>query len=166
LAPYLNKAVVEMLPQTKYNPNAAVHKMHESINDLPVISATTNQLFWPASESRHFTRIDAGKAFKDGLLPADMRIPHPQMVEKHLLETNMSRAARMSEQANLVAVLPKKANNKVKMIGGGNFDLRVEQVNVESTGKTGRSRKGVGHRYGMPHEDRKRGQIKIPTSVE
>jgi hypothetical protein len=167
LAPFLAEAIANMLPQTHYNPNRENPKSHESINDVPVISATTNQIFWSTSESRHFTREDAGKSFREDLLPADVRIPHPQMVEKAKTESSMSRAARMSEQSGWKENLPERKNqDDIKLIGGGNWDLRVEDVNVETTGPTGRSRKGIGHRYGMPHEDRKRGQIKIPTSVE
>jgi hypothetical protein len=54
---------------------------HEPINDLIVHPATRQQLFVPVSESRHFTRVDAGKAFDNDLLPADARIPHPELVQ-------------------------------------------------------------------------------------
>lgn len=36
---------------------------HESINDLPVHPLTNPQIFWPVSESRQFTRVDAGRVF-------------------------------------------------------------------------------------------------------
>src|ERR1700753_2474742 len=71
---------MSMLPQTTYQKNKPI-MAHESIDDLPVHPATTQQIFWPSSESREFTRIDAGKVFKPDLLPADLRIPHPQTVE-------------------------------------------------------------------------------------
>ena len=45
------------------------------------------------------------------------------------------------------------------------WEFRFRDVSVESVGKDGRDRRGVGARYGMPHEDRKKGQIKIPTRV-
>ena len=46
------------------------------------------------------------------------------------------------------------------------WEFRFRDISVESVGKDGRSRSGVGARYGMPHEDRKKGQIKIPRRVE
>jgi hypothetical protein len=170
----MNEAVMNMLPQTQYNPNIR-NKPHESINDLPVISHTTNQQFWITSESRQFTREDAGKAFFDGLLPADKRIPHPEMVDKMRLEMGHGKWSRFKATQEKIGtnsasesgsqITEKLPLDFVKIHGGGKWDLRVESVNVER-GRTERSRMGVGHRYGMPHEDRKRGQVKIPTSVE
>lgn len=49
---------------------------------------------------------------------------------------------------------------------GGKWEFRFKDISVQDVGKDGRSRKGVGFRYGLPAQDRKRGQIKIPTRVE
>lgn len=44
--------------------------------------------------------------------------------------------------------------------------FRFRDVKVDlRVGRDGRGRQGVGARYGVPHEDRKKGQIKIPTRV-
>ena len=51
------KAVLDMLPKTEYSKDTRT--VHESINDLPVHPATTQQIFHPTSESRVFTRADA-----------------------------------------------------------------------------------------------------------
>jgi len=51
-----------MLPLTPYNPGQPPVP-HESINDLPIHRLTAPQLFHPTSESRHFTRVDAGRVF-------------------------------------------------------------------------------------------------------
>ena len=48
----------------------------------------------------------------------------------------------------------------------GRWEFRFRDVQVEDVGNDGRARRGVGARYGFPHEDRKRGQVKIPTRVE
>lgn len=48
----------------------------------------------------------------------------------------------------------------------GRSVFRFQDIKVEDVGLDGRSRKGVGARYGIPHQDRKIGQIKIPTRVE
>ena len=46
------------------------------------------------------------------------------------------------------------------------WEFRFREMQAESAGRDGRAVGGVGARYGMPHEDRKKGQIKIPTTVE
>ena len=46
------------------------------------------------------------------------------------------------------------------------WDFNFEDISAEKTGKDGRGQHAVGLRYGMPLEDRKKGQIKIPTKVE
>ena len=46
------------------------------------------------------------------------------------------------------------------------WEFRFRDIRVEDVGRTGRDKRGVGARYGFPHEDRKRGQVKIPTKVE
>jgi hypothetical protein len=159
-----------MLPQTQYTPDKMTP--HESVNDLPVHQASTQQIFWPTSESMHFTREDAGKVFNDHLLPADMRIPHPEMVQKTQLESGASRSMRMkleqwlkdrdeAEHEKKIAV-----DDTTKTLNRGKWSFKIETVNVDATvGKDGRGRKGVGWRYGMPFDDRKRAIVKIPTSV-
>lgn len=52
------------------------------------------------------------------------------------------------------------------VVPGRRWDFRFQDVSAEVVGKDGRGRKAVGIRYGMPHEDRKKGQVKIPTKVE
>lgn len=48
----------------------------------------------------------------------------------------------------------------------GRWEFRFRDVSVEDAGRDGRGRRGVGARYGMPHEDRKKGIVKIPRRVE
>lgn len=52
------------------------------------------------------------------------------------------------------------------VVPGGRWEFRFQDVNIEKGGKDMRGPNGVGARYGVPHQDRKRGQIKIPTRVE
>lgn len=47
----------------------------------------------------------------------------------------------------------------------GRWEFRFRDVSVEDVGRDGRGRRGVGARYGMPHEDRKKGVVKIPRRV-
>jgi hypothetical protein len=170
-----------MLPQTPFRPNGPANKQitpHESINDLPVHARTRQQLFYPTSESRQFTREDAAKAFHEDLLPADKRIPHPELIvlEKEALE-GLSRDARYERQRerDLKAQEEKAAAEERKrkweqrtqrIVPGRRWDFKFQDISAEKTGKTGRSRNAVGIRYGVPHDDRKSGMVKIPTSVE
>ncbi|USW52046.1 Putative ribosomal protein S35 [Septoria linicola] len=180
LAKAYNEAVLAMLPQTPYKPNNPKQQIfeHESVNDLPVHPTTRQQLFVPVSESRQFTREDAAKAFHDKLLPADKRIPHPELItlEKEHLD-GVSRADRWARQQQRDQAAreakDKAAERKAaweertqRIVTTRRWDFKFQDISAEKVGKTGRSREGVGARYGMPHEDRKRGMVKIPTSVE
>lgn len=181
--PY-SKAVLDMLPQTPYidqtlpeNRNARPVP-HESINDLFVHPATRQQLFVPVAESRKFTRVDAGKAFHNDLLPADERIPHPELVlaereiaEGYSLRERKARAGDRleAEEAEKIAKDAAARAEELRnrhVVPQRRWDYVFTDVSVEQAGKNGRGAKGVGWRYGFPHEDRKKGQVKIPTRVE
>jgi len=171
---------MNMLPKTLYledQPEAILGKQpHESINDLPVHRSTGQQIFYPTSESRVFTRVDAAKAFHEKLLPADDRVPHPELAIMYkekldgLLpgEIKQRAAARQGakeqEQAR-IAVRRAKEEARVKKIDTGRWEYRIEDINVDRAGKDGRGSTGVGWRYGAPHMDRSRGKVKIPTAV-
>lgn len=177
-APY-SRQVLAMLPQTQYRGEKVEPQAHESINDLPVHPATTAQIFYPASESRAFTREDAGHAFRPGLLPADRRIPHPELVQLEKMKLNgapkdeitdaMIKYSADEAKAIEMRKLAQKAREakEVKVYKGFRWDFKFTDFSLDNTiGSNERSRKAVGARYGMPHEDRKRGQVKIPTSVD
>ena len=167
-----------MLPSTPFNASKPVP--HESINDLPVHAATLPQIFHPVSESRAFTRIDAGKVFDPHLLPADERIPHPELIEDYrdsiyggltgpALETK--RQERMKEELRSRAEMQKRQMKKEEEMtkkvlpSESRWEWRFQEIRVEDVGENGRGLKGVGARYGVPPQDRKRGQVKIPTRV-
>lgn len=169
-----------MLPQTPYtpnDPNKTIHR-HESVNDLPVHPRTRQQLFYPTSESRQFTREDAAKAFDENLLPADKRIPHPELItlEKESLAgiareerfaNQQARDLKAKQQAAEAAERKRKWEERtLRVVPGRRWDFKFQDISAEKTGKDGRSRAAVGVRYGMPHDDRKSGKVKIPTSVE
>jgi hypothetical protein len=150
---------------------------HEPINDLIVHPATRQQLFVPVSESRHFTRADAGKAFDNDLLPADARIPHPELVQA---EREISQGLSFEERTRLAVdrLAVEQAEKKrieekkqaelraLKVVPKRRWDFVFQDVSVDAVGRDGRSHKGVGWRYGVPHQDRKKGVVKIPTKVE
>ncbi|KAF2453938.1 eukaryotic mitochondrial regulator protein-domain-containing protein [Lineolata rhizophorae] len=174
--PYAN-AILSMLPQTPYKPVGGAHP-HEPINDLPVHQATGTQLFHPTSESRPFTRADAGRAFAPSLLPADQRIPHPELIarERVRLAGGSAREARAAEQeaaseADKLAEEKEKKERETReaqtrTVRGRRWDFKFREVNADEVAGNERSPKGVGWRYGFPHEDRKKGQVKIATKVE
>jgi len=180
LASAYNKAVLSMLPQTPFTPRSS-HKQihpHESINDIPVHSWTRQQIFYPTSESRQFTREDAARVFDETLLPADKRIPHPELIvlEKEQLE-GVSREQRWErQQARDAAALAQRQNEELKKrkfeqqtqrtVPGRRWDFKFQDISAEQTGKDGRNPAGVGIRYGVPQKDRKINTVKIPTSVE
>lgn len=95
------------------------------------------------------------------------------MIDQIAARTNTTRSIAMERmREDLEIKLNKEATEKARkeqestlVVQGPRFDFKIEDVNVDWVGKDGRSRKGVGYRYGMPHEDRKRGLIKVPTSA-
>ena len=179
LAKPYSRAVMAMLPQTPY-PNTSwtgVVQPHESINDLPVHAATQQQIFYPTSESRQFTRVDAARIFADGLLPADLRVPHPELIEDERLRLEGVGAKDIAERAEARS---KEAYEKkaafderkrareaaaLKVVPGVRWDFKFREVSVDAAGETGRGKNGTGWRYGVPLYDRRRGEIKIPTRV-
>lgn len=167
-----------MLPQTKPALDRSAPKRHENIHDLPVHPSTLLQVFHPTSESRQFTRVDAGRVFHPDLLPADKRIPHPEVIErlKDKAEgfTTSERDTRMKER---FAKLQKQQDEKLektkraverhtKTVSGARWDFKFSDVHAEDAGRHGRGRRAVGWRYGQPVMDRKKDQVKIPIKVD
>jgi hypothetical protein len=175
LATAYAKAVLDMLPQTQHN--GRINAPHESIGDIHGHTAAMRQLFLPTSESRRFTREDAAKAFDERLLSADERTPHPEFVtlERELMQGNKQQESfarfQAATRASEKAVVDAAQNEKLKLaesiqkVKTERFEFRFQNVSVHSAGKDGKNIRGVGWRYGVPHFDRKRGQIKIPTQV-
>ncbi|MCJ1421678.1 hypothetical protein MMC32_008044 [Xylographa parallela] len=170
------RAVLAMLPQTPFS-SITSPTPHESINDLPVHRDTLRQIFHPVSESRQFTRVDAGKVFHHTLLPADKRIPHPELVEMAKVQSDggnrQERILRVREQMRIEDAEREekeqarrdREERETTRVMGARWEFRFRDIDVESGVREGKG-VGVGARYGVPHQDRKRGQIKIPTRVE
>lgn len=150
----------------------------ENINEIHTHAYTKQQLFVPVSESRHFTRKDAARAFHRNMLSADKRMPIPELieVEKKLhsgevpynegMEALSQKAAAqqkaLADKDREAAVAEEARTTRVET---DRFEFRVRDVNADNVGPDGRSPHAVGWRYGAPFIDRKRGQVKIPTSV-
>ena len=111
MATVYNRAVMEMLPQT---PLTRPVTEHEPINDLMVHPSTMPQVFWPVAESQHFTRVEAGEAFGDKLLPAEARIPHPQLydIAKGIAEGKFAEVAKEEAWDKI-----QKSDAKIKIQG-------------------------------------------------
>ncbi len=171
-----------MLPTTDWNSEEKTEDnrkkpTHESINDLPVHAATGQQIFLPTSESRHFTRADAAKVFDEKLLPADNRVPHPELAVIHRevleglsVEERRKRAeardAIAEKKRNAALARQAKKEASIKRVDTGRWEYRISEIKVDDAGKDGRGLKGTGWRYGAPLMDRSRGQHKIPQAVE
>jgi hypothetical protein len=216
--PY-SRAIHEMVPTTPLAEKGESQPVHESINDLPVHRLTAPQIFYPVSESRQFTRVDAGRVFSAApalehgeekkvnvetlitpearryekvgkgdeeqqvLLPADARIPHPQLIalERDKMTHSMERREyteryqeRLKQSDKLEQerkrIAKEKAEKQLTRLQPENsrFEFRFKDVVVskETTGPDGRGHVAPGQRYGVPTYDRKKGQVKIPTKVE
>ncbi|KAI1278837.1 eukaryotic mitochondrial regulator protein-domain-containing protein [Xylaria sp. FL0933] len=171
------RAVLSMLPKARINPTQS-NTPFEPINELHVHPYTMQQIFWPTSESRHFTREDAAKAFHPTLLSADKRVPHPELIEMEReieqgrppwdASERFKQAVMESERKAAEKQVAKAAfeEKKTTRVNTERFEFRFKKFNSENVGVKGRSRAAVGWRYGAPHDDRAKGhQIKIPTSV-
>jgi hypothetical protein len=115
------------------------------------------------------------------LKPADSRIPHPHLIayEKdrrddslesrerrarylgRLQEDERKRTEARERKARLEA-----ANTKKIDTGRWQFVVTEVQATRTGTGLDGRGTRSPGHRYGVPSQERKKGQVKIPTTVQ
>lgn len=171
------QAMLAMLPKTSYNMEDREHVHHEPINDVHVHGYTMQQVFLPTSESRHFTRQDAAKAFHRTMLPAEERSQHPELIAKVKgrlggessgeSHQKFVKAAKESEEALVRRAQEAKDSEEARTmkIKSDRFEFRIQSFNSEKVGPAGRARYATGWRYGAPLDDRKRGKVRIPTSV-
>ncbi|KAI0172403.1 eukaryotic mitochondrial regulator protein-domain-containing protein [Hypoxylon sp. FL1284] len=176
LAKPYSRAVLSMVPTHSIR-NGIQNAPFEPINELHVHPFTMKQIFWPTSESRHFTREDAAKAFNPKMLSADERVPHPELIqmERELLRGSslldaserFKQSAMESERkaAEKVLARAQREEKQTTRVKSNRFEFRFKDINSEDVGPKGRSRNAVGWRYGAPYYDRAKGEIKIPTSV-
>lgn len=177
LAKPYSRAILEMVPTHAY-PNDKPIVAFEPINELHVHSFTMQQLFVPTSESREFTREDAAKAFHHTMLSADDRIPHKELVQHYRRVkdgmtpresrekfVNEARQSQENDEAR-EAEIGERERKITTIVTSDRFQFRFKKMTVDDVGLDGRSRRGVGWRYGMPYEDRKKNQVKIPTKIE
>jgi len=96
-----------------------------------------------------------------------------QMKAAKMTKAETSQAVQKYLEEEAKAIEDKKREAKaieektVRVYKGFRWDFKFTDFSLDNTiGKDERSRNAVGARYGMPHEDRKRGQVKIPTRVD
>lgn len=173
------KAVHERLPKWGFWPDEpSRNQPFEPVNDIHVHRYTMQQLFVPVSESREFTRKHAAAAFYDGMLPVDARSPQrgliamerkniaePKRRKEHRAEFEEAERQREDDFAATIAERAEADEAATRRVYTDRYEFRFREMNADDAGADGRSPKGLGARYGAPHLDRKRGQVKIPTSM-
>lgn len=127
--------------------------------------------------------VGKGENARQVLQPADVRIPHPQLVKLELDRKAFPNERRAVAQRHAERVEKQEAAEqerreraharREKSIQhvepeGSRFDYRIQDAKFtkETTGADGRAPWAPGRRYGVPADDRKRGMVKIPTRVE
>lgn len=117
------------------------------------------------------------------LKPADARIPHPQLIafekdkrdpalrgqEEDIKQRYAQRFlddAKRREQLRAKKLAEQESRKARIDTKRWEFVVTEAQATREGTGLDGRGTKSPGIRYGVPSQDRKRGQVKIPTKVE
>jgi len=171
LSTFLTKALIQMLPVVDVpaladgrSESSSGGGAFENIQELQTHSFAGRQVFVPTSESREFTRADAGKEF--GLPAADLMVPHPDLVtltkerygevpidERILRQVERDRLEKSQREAAKERADERRRQKKVLEVGRWKWCFTEAE-----TGK-------VGFRYGFPLPDRKKGHVKIPTHV-
>lgn len=120
--------------------------------------------------------VGKGQTETQVLKPADARIPHPHLIayakdqiDPQLRGRTEDIKARYTERLEQDAI--KRAATRQRMIEAEEKKrTRIEtdrwQFVVTDVSVTGKGQTAPGVRYGVPHEDRKKGQVKIPTRVD
>jgi hypothetical protein len=111
------------------------------------------------------------------MLSADKRSPQPELIEmeRAIIKgsprpsalTKFREVTQHDEDMVAERILKERQREeaKTKRVKTDRYEFRFKEINVDDVGRDGRSRRGTGWRYGAPFEDRKRGLVKIPTSV-
>lgn len=105
------RTIHEMVPTTPLydEPRRQRDVPHESINDLPSHRLTDAQIFYPVSESRHFTRVDAGRVFSGA----------PARLHKEVAKETADAPAAVSRIT--------RKPSRIETVGKGDDEMRVLQ---------------------------------------
>ncbi|CAG7936065.1 unnamed protein product [Penicillium salamii] len=127
--------------------------------------------------------VGKGKNAREILQPADVRIPHPHMValerdriahpnerravaERQTQRLERQDAAEQQRRDRAQARREKKLQTFTPEKSRFEYRIRETTYTEQTTGSDGRAPWAAGRRYGVPHRDRTRGEVKIPTRVE
>ncbi|KAJ5586047.1 hypothetical protein N7450_005834 [Penicillium hetheringtonii] len=126
--------------------------------------------------------VGKGDKARQVLQPADVRIPHPQLVQlardraafpeerRTVAQRHAERLERQEkaekERAARTADRRKRSTETIKP-PDSRFAFRIQDAvfTEQTVGKDGRAPWAPGRRYGVPRNDRTRGTVKIPTRV-
>lgn len=126
--------------------------------------------------------VGKGEKARQVLQPADVRIPHPQLVQlardraafpeerRAVAQRHAERLERQEkaekERAARTADRRKRSTETIKPTDS-RFAFRIQDAvfTEQTVGKDGRAPWAPGRRYGVPRNDRTRGTVKIPTRV-
>lgn len=164
IATYVTKCLASMMPTTPA-PDAVSRYPHEQIQHVEQHPSTHRQAFEPTSESRHFGRRDAAEIF--GIPPIEDAVPHPDLVilqrennagltrDEKLANQRQREAEYEAARKEAAQKAKEKEEKEISIVKNGRYQWRFREA---ASGV-------VGYRYGVPHQDRKKGQVKIPLGV-
>ncbi|CAI7589558.1 unnamed protein product [Penicillium pancosmium] len=126
--------------------------------------------------------VGKGDNARQVLQPADVRIPHPQLVQlardraafpeerRTVTQRHTERLERQEKaEKERAAHAAERRNRNTETIEpkDSRFSFRIKDavVSEQTVGKNGRAPWAPGRRYGVPTNDRTRGTVKIPTRV-
>ncbi|PLB53747.1 hypothetical protein P170DRAFT_371996 [Aspergillus steynii IBT 23096] len=146
------------------------------------VSDPDSVIFGATKKPAQIERVGKGTERHQVLQPADVRIPHPHLVAHERRRANFPDEVRENRkiyekrlkeiEAAEKAIRENQARNDGQVLKvqpeSSRFEFRFKDVVVskETTGTDGRGHAAPGRRYGVPSYDRKKGQVKIPTSVD
>ncbi|PKY06266.1 hypothetical protein P168DRAFT_288213 [Aspergillus campestris IBT 28561] len=183
-----NAQIFHPIPESRHFTRADAGRVFSAApaQDLATAAATaadpTAAVDRATQQPGRIERVGKGEFETQVLQPAEARIPHPHLValERYRLahseeprESNKYYRTRLLEQERLegeqraqAAAREEQSTNKVAP-AASRFEFRFRDVEFseETVGHDGRGSIAPGRRYGVPSEDRKKGQVKIPTSV-
>ena len=85
------------------------------------------------------------------------------------MERVRNRETRLEEMEKVAVEAKRRVkereSERTRVVPGVRWDFKFRDISVDDVGRNGRAVGGTGWRYGRPHDDRKRGQVRIPTRV-
>lgn len=142
----------------------------------------TETMIQTIENPQRIEKVGKGDEEQQVLQPADVRIPHPQLVahfrdqielpnEKdewgRRFQERLQRDVEVRKEKKRIADERKEARTTKVDSDGSRYEFRFTDVVVseQTTGANGRGAAAPGRRYGVPNYDRSKGKVKIPKRV-